>query len=40
MSVDSFTMTGAQLAHVGINMPALMPESAMVLHLTRMSGGK
>jgi alpha-galactosidase len=40
MSVDSFTMTGAQLSHVGINMPALMPESAMVLHLTRMNGGK
>jgi alpha-galactosidase len=29
------SMTGAQLANIGINMPALMPESAMVLHLIR-----
>ena len=35
LHVNVMSMTGAQLANIGINMPALMPESAMVLHLIR-----
>ena len=29
------TMTGRQLSHVGVNIPPLMPESALLLHLVR-----
>ncbi len=38
LHTNVFSITGAQLASVGINMPALMPESAMVLHLVRRNG--
>jgi alpha-galactosidase len=37
MHSNVMTMSGAQLANIGINMPALMPESAMVLHLIRIN---
>lgn len=37
MHSNVMTMSGAQLANIGVNMPALMPESAMVLHLIRIN---
>jgi len=35
-SESRLKMSGAQLARVGLEMPALQPESALVLHLTRV----
>lgn len=31
------TMTGSQLAHLGLEIPPLLPESTMLLHVTRVS---
>ncbi len=36
-NANKLSMTGEQLAYLGINMPALMPESAVVMHLIRTS---